>query len=125
MEEAARMLLQQALKEHQESKIVAAFRNYNAALDGRLKIEQWCRKEAECRRHLIPIQAVHELMCKVLNVFIAKLLNLPKKIGPACNPEAPAYAIGVLRHECAFIIADIKKSWPKEFDDGVVWPTLS
>jgi hypothetical protein len=87
MEEAARMLLQQALKEHQESKIVAAFRNYNAALDGRLKIEQWYRKEAEYRRHLIPIQAVHELMCKVSNVFIAKLLNLPEKIGPACNPE--------------------------------------
>jgi hypothetical protein len=123
-EEGAYILFQQALKERRESKIVAALRNYNAALDARLKIEQWYRREIEYRQHLIPTAEVRLLLCKGINVFVSNLVALPEKVGAACNPEAPAHAIAVLRDECASIISDIKKSWPKEFDDGVVWPTL-
>jgi hypothetical protein len=120
---ATHILLQQALEDGRESKIVAALRNYNAALDARLKIEQRCRKEADYRRHLIPMKAVRLQVCEVLNIFVSKLVALPEKVGPACNPEAPAHAIAILRDECATIIADIKKSGPVEFVDGVVWPS--
>src|SRR5437016_3676514 len=37
IEHVTHILFQEALKEQRESKIIAAFRNYNAALDGRLK----------------------------------------------------------------------------------------
>jgi hypothetical protein len=125
IEGAARILFQQALEERRESKIIAALRNYNAALDARLKIEQWSRKEADYRCHLIPMKAVCLLVCKALNVFVSKLVALPEKVGPACNSEAPAHAIAVLRDECTNLIADIKKSCPKEFVDAVLWPALS
>jgi hypothetical protein len=118
-------LLQQALEDGRESKIVAAFRNYNAAVDGRLKIEQRYRKEAEYRRHVIPMKEVRLLMCKAINVIVSRLVALPGKVGPVCNPEAPAHAIAVLRDECASVIEDIKRSCPKEFIDGVRWPALS
>ena len=62
IEHATHILFQQALKERRESKIIAAFRNYNAALDARLKIEQWYHKEAEYRRHLIPMKEVRLLV---------------------------------------------------------------
>jgi hypothetical protein len=42
-----------------------------------------------------------------------------------CNPETPAYAMAVLRDECTNVIVDIKKSWPEQFLDDVVWPVLS
>jgi hypothetical protein len=122
---ATHILLQQALEDGRESRIVAAFRNYNAAVAGRLKIEERCRKEAEYRRHLVPMKEVRLLMRKTINVVVSRLVALPDKVGAITNPEAPAHAIAVLRDECASIIADIKKNWPKEFDDGVVWPTLS
>jgi hypothetical protein len=124
-EEGTYMLFQQALEERRESKIVAALRNYNAAVDGRLKIEQWYRKEIEYRRHLIPMEIVRQLVYKVLSVLVSNLLALPEKVGSLCNPESPSHAIAVLRDECASIIADIKKSCPTEFLDGVVWPTFS
>jgi hypothetical protein len=124
-EEVTYMLFDQALNERRESKIVAALRNYNAAVDGRLKIEQSCHKELEHRQRLIPMEIVRQLVCKVLSVLVSNLLALPEKVGSLCNPESPSHAIAVLRDECASIIADIKKSCPTEFLDGVVWPTFS
>ena len=124
IERATHILFQQALKEGRESKIVGALRNYNAALDGRLKIEQWYHKEVAYRRHLIPMDTARQLACKGLTVVVSNLLALPKKVGPLCNPQSPAHAIAILRDECASIIADIKKSWPSEFHDGAVWPAL-
>lgn len=115
IERAAHILFQQALKERRESKIIAAFRNYNAALDARLKIEQWYRNEADYRHQLIPMEEVRLLMCKGLNVIISRLVAFPEKVGPTCNPEAPAHAMAVLRDECTNVIADIKKSWPEHF----------
>ena len=105
-------MLQQALKERRESKIVAAFRNYNKAVEGRLKIHQWYHKEAEHRRHLVSIKEARLLMCKAINVVVPRLVALPEKVGSACNPDAPVHAIAVLRDECASIIADIEKSLP-------------
>jgi hypothetical protein len=109
IEHATHLLFQQALKEGRESKIVAAFRNYNAALDARLKIERWYRNEADYRRRLIPMEEVRLLMCKGLNLVISRLVAFPEKVGPVCNPEAPAHAMAVLRDECVSIIADIKR----------------
>ena len=109
---ATHILLQQALKERRESKIVAAFRNYNKAVEGRLKIHQWYHKEAEHRRHLVSIKEARLLMCKAINVVVPRLVALPEKVGSACNPDAPVHAIAVLRDECASIIADIEKSLP-------------
>jgi hypothetical protein len=125
IEHATHILFQQALKERRESKIIATFRNYNAALDARLKIEQWYRNEADYRRHLIPMEEVRLLMGKVLNVIISNLAALPEKVGAACNPASSAHAVAVLRDECTNVIADIKKSWPEQFLDDVVWPVLS
>jgi hypothetical protein len=124
-EEGTYILFQQALKERRESKIVAAFRNYNVALEVRLKIEQWYRNEADYRRHLIPMKQVRLLMCKGLNVIISRLVAFPEKVGPACNPEAPAHAMAFLRDECTSVIADIKKSCPEQFLDDVVSPARS
>jgi len=121
-EQGAYILFQQALEVRRELKIVAALRNYNAALEGRLKIERWYRKEIEYRRHLIPMATARELACKGLNVLVSKLLALPDKAGSLCNPKSPSHGIAILRDECMSIVVDIKKSWPKEFDDGVVWP---
>ncbi len=64
-------------------------------------------------------------MCKGLNVIISRLAAFPEEVGPKCNPEAPAHAMAVLRDECLSVIADIKKSWPEQFLDDVVWPALS
>jgi hypothetical protein len=124
-EEGTYILLRQALEERRESKIIAAFRNYNAALDARLKIEQWYRNEADYRRHLIPMEEVRLLLCKLLKVIVSSLVAFPEKVGLTCNPEVPAHAIAFLRDECINVIADIKKSCPTEFLDGVVWPTFS
>jgi len=124
-EEGAYILFRQALEEGRDSNVLAALRNYNAALDGRLKIEQWYRDEADYRRHLIPMEEVRLLMCKGLNVIISRLVALPEKVGPICNPETPAHAMAVLRDECTNVIADIKKSCPEQFLDDVVRPALS
>lgn len=125
IEHATHILFQQALKERRESKIIAAFRNYNAALDARLKIEQWYRNEADYRRRLIPMEEVRLLLCKAIKVVVSSLVALPEKVGPTCNPDAPAQAMAVLRDECTSVIADIKKSWPEQFFDDVVWSALS
>ena len=124
-EQAAYILFQQALEGRRESKIIAALRNYNVALDGRLKIEQWYHKEVEHRQHLIPMETARRLACRNLNVLVSNVLALPEKIGPLCNPESPAHSIAILRDECTTLIADIQKSWPAEFLDDVAWPTLS
>ena len=125
IEHATHILFQQALKERRESKIIATLRNYNAALDARLKIEQWYRNEADYRRHLISMEEVRLLLCKAIKVSVSSLVAFPEKVGPTCNPEAPAQAMAVLRDECTSVIADIKKSWPEQFLDDVVWPALS
>ena len=125
IEQATHILFQQALQEPRESKIIAALRNYNAAVDGRLKIEHWYRKEIEYRRHLIYLETARQLACKGLNILLSNVLALPEKAGSLCNPGSPSHAIAILRDECVSIISDIKKSWPAEFDDGVVWPVLS
>jgi hypothetical protein len=124
-EEGAYILFRQALEERRDSNVLAALRNYNAALDGRLKIEQWYHSETEYRRHLIPTETARRLVCKGLNVVVSNVLALPEKVGPLCNPESPAHAIAILRDECTTLIADVQKSWPAEFLDDVVWPTLS
>jgi hypothetical protein len=121
-EVATSILFQQALKERQESKIVASLRNYNAAVDGRLKIERSYHKELEHRQHLIPREIVRQLVCKILSVLVSNLLALPEKVGSLCDPESPSHAIAILRDECMSIITDIKKSWPAEFLDDLVWP---
>jgi hypothetical protein len=94
-------------------------------LDGRLKIEQWYRREIEYRRHLIPMETARRLACKGLNVVVSNVLALPEKVGPLSNLESPAHAIAILRDECTSVIADIKKSWPEQFLDDVVWPAVS
>jgi len=125
IEHVTHILLQQALKERRESKIVAAFRNYNAAVAGGLKIEERCRKEAEYRRQLIPMKEVQLLMCKGINVIVSRLVALPDKIGPVCNPEAPGHAIAILQDECASVIEDIKRNCPKDCIDGIIWAAIS
>jgi hypothetical protein len=124
-EEGAYILFRQALEERRDSNVLAALRNYNAALDGRLKIEQWYRREIEYRRHLIPMETARRLACKGLNVVVSNVLALPEKVGPLSNLESPAHAIAILRDECTSVIADIKKSWPEQFLDDVVWPAVS
>ena len=79
IEHAAHILFQQALKERRESRIVSAFRNYNAALNARLKMEQFYRNEADYRRRLIPMEEVRLLMCKGLNLVISRLVAFPEK----------------------------------------------
>ena len=120
IEHATHILLQQAFEDGRESKIVAAFRNYNKAVEGRLKIHQWYHKEAEYRRHIVPMKEVGMLTCKAINVVVSRLVTLPDKVAPVCTPEAPGHAIAILRDECASIIMDVKKSFPVEFLDGVV-----
>jgi len=112
IEKATGILLQQALEDGRESKIVAAFRNYNKAVEGRLKIHQWCHKDAEHRRHLVPMKEARLLIGKAINVLVPRLVALPEKVGSACNPDAPVHAIAVLRDECLSIIEDIERSWP-------------
>src|SRR5262249_12668301 len=123
-EQGAYILFQQALEDRRDSKIFVALRNYNAALEGRLKIELWYRREIEYRRHLILVETARQLASKGLNTLVSKLLSIPDKVGSLCNPKSPSHGIAILRDECMSIVVDIKKSWPKEFDDGVVWPTL-
>jgi len=81
-EEGTYILFQQALKERRESKIVAALRNYIAAVDGRLKIEQWYRNEADYRHHLIPMEEVRLLLCRAIKVIVSSLVAFPEKVGP-------------------------------------------
>ncbi len=82
-------------------------------------------KEADYRHYLIPMDEVRLLLCKAIKVTVSRLVAFPEKVGPTCNPETPAHAMKVLRDECTNVIADIKKSWPEQFLDDVVWPALS
>ena len=115
-------LLQQAMSEGRDSKIQVRLSLYNRALDARLRMEELCRQEIEHRRNLIPMENVRRFACKALNVIISNLAALPEKAGPACNPEAPAQAIAVLKGECANIIVDARRSFPKEISEGIQWP---
>ena len=115
-------MLRAAIEEHRDSKIVARLAIYNKSLEGRLKAEEWYRSEFEHRRKLISMEYARLLVCKALNVIISNLVALPQKVGPVCNPEAAAHAIAILKEECANIIADARKSFPKEISEGIQWP---
>jgi hypothetical protein len=121
-EEMASALLREAIEEHRDSKILARLAIYNKSLEARLKAEKWYHEEIEHRQNLIRMEHAQLLVCKGLNVIISNLAALPEKVGPACNPEAPAQAIAVLKAECANIILDAKQSFPKEISEGIHWP---
>jgi hypothetical protein len=121
-EEMASTLLREAIGEQRDSKIVARLAIYNKSLEGRLKAEKWYREEVEHRQNLIALEDARLLACKGLNIIISNLAALPEKVGPACNPQGPAQAIAVLKAECANIIADAKKSFPKEISEAIRWP---
>lgn len=121
-EEMASTLLREAIQERRDSKIVARLAIYNKSAEGRLKAEKWYREEVEHRQNLIAMEHARLLACKGLNIIISNLAALPEKVGRACNPEAAAQAIAVLRAECANIIADAKKSFPNEISEGIRWP---
>jgi len=121
-EEMAAALLREAIEERRDSKIVTRLATYNKSLEGRLKAEKWYREEVEHRQNLIAMEDARLVACKGLNVIISNLVALPERVGPACNPEASAQAIAVLKAECANIIVDAQKSFPKEISEGIRWP---
>jgi hypothetical protein len=123
-EEMAAALLREAIEERRDSKIVTRLATYNKSLEGRLKAEEWYRSEVKHRLNLIPSEHARLLACKALNVIVAGIVALPEKAGVICSPQAPDRAIAVLKTECENIIADAKKSLPKEFVAGILWPEL-
>jgi len=106
LEHEAYRLARDAMIEEKESKIQIRLAIHGRAQENRIKIEQMLREELEKRKELIPYNVATEIFRRALDVILRRLKRFPQEKAPACNPQNPVHALGILEAGIDSIVAE-------------------
>jgi hypothetical protein len=110
-QEEAWRLLQEAMIEGRDSKIMVRLTVHTRAVEARIRAEVQHREELERQRVLIPLSEAKDLFRRGYDIILSRLRRLPQNVAPRCNPANPHLAIAILETECAEIIADARRAY--------------
>jgi hypothetical protein len=109
-QEEAWRLLQEAMIEGRDSKIMVRLTVHTRAVEARIRADVQHREELERQRVLIPLSEAKDLFRRGYDIILSRLRCLPQNVAPRCNPANPHLAIAILETECAEIIADARQA---------------
>jgi hypothetical protein len=110
-QEEAWRLLQEAMIEGRDSKIMVRLTVHTRAVEARIRAAAQHREELERRRILIPLTEAMDLTRRGYDIILSRLRCLPQNVAPRCNPTNPHLAIAILEAECTEIIADARRAY--------------
>lgn len=106
LENEAFRMCREAMHEQKESKIQIRLAIHNKAQENRCRIETMIREELAARESLIPFDRATEIFRRGLDVILRRLKRLPQEKAPACNPQNPLHALGILEASIDSIITE-------------------
>jgi hypothetical protein len=101
----------EAIFDGQDARIQIRLAIHNKAQENRIKIEAMIREELKAREQLIPFEQATEIFRRGLDVILRRLKRFPQEKAPACNPQNPLHALGVLEGSVDDIIKEARQQY--------------